>query len=50
MILTVVTHRRELAKAMSSLRSHLRTGSELVNRTVTFPGTHGPIPDVEVVW
>ncbi len=22
----------------------------MVSRTVTFPGTHGPIPDVEVVW
>lgn len=50
MTLTVITHRQELAKAMSSLRSHLREGSELVRRTVTFPGTHGPIKDAEVVW
>ncbi len=50
MTLTVVTNRNELAKAMSSLQSHLRAGSELVRRTVTFPGTHGPIPDAEVVW
>ena len=50
MTLTAVTNRKELAKAMASLQSHLRAGAKVVKRTVTFPGTHGPIKNAEVIW
>ncbi len=50
MTLIVVTDPRELAQAVSNLSAQLREGSELVRRTVTFPGTHGPIKDAEIIW
>lgn len=50
MALVVITDPQELAQAISSLRNQLREGCELVRRTVTFPGTHGPIKDAEVIW
>lgn len=50
MTLIVVTNAKSIVGAVSSLEHQLRDGSETVQRTLTFPGTHGPIARAEIVW